>query len=273
VACGAITTTVISIATLEAPDRAELVDPLGTIRLSREVRPGSGRKGKEPRTRIVKELKAMDPEGANESEPQASERPEGGPERKRELPPAVHGPMAPPPPSARWPERLLTAWQWFYEWLSRPRVRLTVTGVILLLIGGLVMASSVWTLPLVIVGALMVVIAWIGSRLDGRFAVEWGEAGTQLEFRAMIRSAQPALPALPRTSVSSRTPARPPESAHPQVIDGEAHTVEIDVAELEALIAAVETTKTESAPDDAPGPATHTFRVARGGGRSSDARR
>ena len=217
----------------------------------------------------------MDPEGANESEPKASECLESGPENDTELPRDVHSPMAASPNSARWPDRLLTAWESFYEWLSRPRVRLTITGVILLLIGGLVMTSSVWTLPLVIVGALMVVIAWIGSRLDGRFAVEWGEAGTQLEFRAMIRSAQPTLPALTRASVSSHNRDRPPEpeSEYPQIIDGEAHTVEIDVAELEALIAAVETTKAESAQADASGQATRSFRVAHVGGRSSEARR
>jgi hypothetical protein len=144
-----------------------------------------------------------------------------------------------------------------YEWLSRPRVRLTITGVILLLSGGLLVNSSVWTLPLVIVGALMVVIAWIGPRLDGRFAVEWGETGTQLEFRARIRAAEPAQPALAKTSsnrnqlVRSPEPESEPEPEQAQIIDGEAHTVEIEVAELEALIAAVESKKAETAQADA----------------------
>jgi hypothetical protein len=130
----------------------------------------------------------------------------------------------------------------FYEWLSRPRVRLTVTGVILLLIGGLLMTSSVWTLPLVIAGALMVVVAWIGCRLDGRFVVEWGETGTKLEFRAMIRAAEPARPALTHPSSSAHPSVHTPEPEDAGIIHGEAHTVEIEVAELEALIAAVETT-------------------------------
>jgi hypothetical protein len=34
-------------------------------------------------------------------------------------------------------------------WLARPRVRLAMMGVVLLVIGGLVVTSSVWTLPLV----------------------------------------------------------------------------------------------------------------------------
>jgi hypothetical protein len=111
------------------------------------------------------------------------------------------------------------------EWLKQARVRLSLTGVLLLLIGGLLMTSSVWTLPLVIVGALMVAIAWIGHRLEGRFAVEWGQTGTQLAFRATIKAAQAGDAMVP---------------AAVQTIDGEAHTVELDLSELKALIAAVE---------------------------------
>ena len=73
----------------------------------------------------------------------------------------------------------------------RPRVRLTLTGALLLLVGGLIATNTVWTLPLVVVGALMVAVAWIGHRLEGRFAVEWGETGTQLAFKATIKAAQP----------------------------------------------------------------------------------
>lgn len=169
--------------------------------------------------------------------------------------------------SSRWPEGLLAVATAFWEWISRPAVRLTVTGVILLLIGGLVMTSSVWTLPLVIVGALMVVIAWIGHRLDGRFAIAWGETGTQLEFRARINAAEPARPALARTSSSSHrlAPGPEPASKDAEIVDGEAHTIEIDVAELKALIAVAETTEGKVAQTDAAVQATRNLRVARGG--------
>jgi hypothetical protein len=178
---------------------------------------------------------------------------------------------APPPAAAAtaspsWPDQALLVAAAFLEWLSRPRVRLAVIGVILLAIGGLFMASSVWTLPLVVVGALMVVIAWIGRRLDGRFALEWGETGTQLEFRAKIRAPQHAGP------VAARAPSGSPQRVHEaeaaperaQIIEGEAHTVEIDVAELEALIAAVENGSGEVSRADVSVPATRRFRVARG---------
>jgi hypothetical protein len=176
------------------------------------------------------------------------------------------GPKTPP-----WYEHVPALAESFYAWLSRPRVRLTVTGGILLLLGGLVLTNSVWTLPLVLVGALMVAVAWIGHRLEGRFAVEWGEGGTQLAFRARIRPAQGPSSALPRTSSSSQTPlgSGAPESEPEQIIEGEAHTIEIEVAELEALIAAAET---GAAGTDAP-PAAQNSRAATGVRSSTQAPR
>jgi hypothetical protein len=150
----------------------------------------------------------------------------------------------PQPTPSPWHDRLWEIAVPAGGWLARPRVRLTITGVILLLLGGVFVTSSVWTLPLVIVGALMVAIAWVGHRLDGRLAVEWGDTGTQLEFRAQIKPAEGAHPALPEASAtprqltSSSEPGPEPEDA--EVVEGEAHTVEIEVAELKALIAAAE---------------------------------
>ena len=77
-------------------------------------------------------------------------------------------PREPATESSSWPDQAWGAAAEFFEWLSQPRVRLAVTGVILLAIGGLFMTNSVWTLPLVGAGALMGGIAWIGRRLDGR---------------------------------------------------------------------------------------------------------
>jgi hypothetical protein len=140
------------------------------------------------------------------------------------------------------------------------------------LLGGLVLTNSVWTLPLVLVGALMVAVAWIGHRLEGRFVVEWGDGGTQLAFRARIGPAQVPPSALPRTSSSSQTPlgSEAPDREPQQIIEGEAHTIEIEVAELEALIAAAESGTAEpgAAGSDAP-PAAQRLRVAANGARSS----
>jgi hypothetical protein len=158
--------------------------------------------------------------------------------------PAAATPAAAASSGPHWTELLTTSASSLHAWLLRPRVRLTLTGALLLLVGGLIATNTVWTLPLVIVGALMVAVAWIGHRLEGRFAVEWGEAGTQLAFNATIKAPQPTsdMPALGPASSAGAKPARPvelPRTAD-DVIDGQAHTVEINVAELKALIAAAE---------------------------------
>jgi hypothetical protein len=155
----------------------------------------------------------------------------------------------------------------FAAWLMRPRVRLTLTGVLLLLVGGFIAPNTVWTLPLVIVGALMVAVAWIGHRLEGRFAVEWGEAGTQLAFNTTIKAPQPAAdaPALGAASQARPTPATAVSRAEltrtlDDVIEGEAHTVEINVRELKALIAAAEAAEAAEPmePAEAPAPRDST---------------
>jgi hypothetical protein len=160
-------------------------------------------------------------------------------------------PAADRPPALGWAQWLTATVSALYAWLMRPRVRVTVTGTLLLL-AGVIAGNTVWTLPLVIAGALMVAVAWIGRRLEGRFAVEWGEAGTQLAFRATIKTAQPTtdVPAL----ASGSTPAHRIELARgtDEVIEGEAHTVEINVAELKALIAAAEAAEAAQAPQPAP---------------------
>ena len=146
-----------------------------------------------------------------------------------------------------WHERLSEAAGWLRVQLRSPRTRLCLVGVILLLAGVLRITSSVWMLPLIVVGIVMVVIAWVGSRLDGRFAVEWGKGGTQVEFRAQIKPPPPVahpvrlspIPSAQAQQLRTPGPTRS-ELANSDVIEGEGHTVEIDVAELKTLIRAAE---------------------------------
>jgi hypothetical protein len=160
----------------------------------------------------------------------------------------------------------------------QPRVRLSLTGGLVLLTGGLLMTNSVWTLPLVVVGAVMIVIAWIGHRLEGRFAIEWGQGGTELAFRATVKPAQPGHATLTGAASAPHELARAGQPEREQTIDGEAHTVEIDVGELKALIAAVETAQAGGPAADGPvagGPVADAqrsdIRIRRvaGGGRPS----
>ncbi|HWE09386.1 MAG TPA: hypothetical protein VG325_08525, partial [Solirubrobacteraceae bacterium] len=143
-----------------------------------------------------------------------------------------------------WLSRLDAAGTRLGSSLARPPVRLAAAGVVLLFLAVVLLPSSVWTLPLVIAGVMMVLVAWIGSRLKGHFLIEWGESGTQLDFHAELTSARHLQPAASRGRAIAAVPA-PADSG---VIDGEAHTVEIDIGELKALIAAAEA-------DEAGGPA------------------
>ena len=143
-----------------------------------------------------------------------------------------------------WQARMTDFVAWLGGYLRSPRTRLGAVGVILLLIGVLWITNSVWTLPLIVAGIVMVVIAWVGSRLDGRFAVEWGSGGTQLEFRAQIKAPPPVAPKIrlsppPAQAQPLRRPSRAELDSN-DVIEGEGHTVEIDVAELKTLIRAAE---------------------------------
>ncbi|HWF72652.1 MAG TPA: hypothetical protein VG186_04860 [Solirubrobacteraceae bacterium] len=216
----------------------------------------------------------MSSEAKNGSpQPAANGSPAPAPEPKAAATPDATTANAASPRSTPWPDWLRHIAVSVCSWLSRPRVRLTVTGLILLLVGGVLVTSSVWTLPLVIAGALMVVIAWVGHRLDGRLAVEWGETGAQLEFRAQMRAPEHAHPTLAPAAPAPRalTSAAEPEPEDAEVVEGEAHTVEIEVAELKALIAAAESAEAEVAQAEATAHAARILRVAHGGGRSSDA--
>lgn len=163
-------------------------------------------------------------------------------------------PATPPPASADWPARLEAAAASFQSWLRRPRVRLCVVGLLLLSAGTLVVTSSMWTLPLVIGGALMVLVAWVGPRLDGQVALEWGAGGTRLRFRAEIKPS--AADTLAPSSAQDTATGSGLDDA--EIVEGEAHTVEIDVAELKALIAAAES----DVPADRDGVNVAAIRVA-----------
>ena len=180
--------------------------------------------------------------------------------------------MSPEPPkstaSSPWPARAEASAKLVQEWVTRPRVTLCIVGTVLVL-GGLLFTNSVWTMPLMILGAVMVLVAWIGHRLEGRFAVEWGKTGTELRVPSdgQAGPAGAGVVAASATGPQPRVAAAAPESEE-QVIEGEAHTVEVDVGELKALIAAVEAepsaVATEQQPQD-----IWIHRVVNGNGHDS----
>jgi hypothetical protein len=182
-------------------------------------------------------------------DPQGQSATAGGPQTDPSQPAAA--------PHIAWHARLSSVVGWLGGHLRSPRTRLCVIGILLLLASVVWITNSAWTLPLIVVGVVMVVIAWVGSRLDGRFAVEWGEGGTQLEFRAQIKPPPPVahpvrlspIPsAVPSAQLSQLRSQARSELDNGNVIEGEGHTVEIDVAELKTLIRAAEAR--EAAKDD-----------------------
>jgi hypothetical protein len=185
--------------------------------------------------------------------------------------PQPEAPTAPPRPeakrSSRLSEPLVGLLEQFGRWtaalLARPRARTIIVGAGLIALGLFVVTRSVWTFPILIVGIVMVVVAWVGSRLEGRFVIEWSEAGAGFEMRARFRAAPESPAALPAPAVTADSPggvsastttatkaagadasgAASPEAdgvEEPQTIDGEAHTIEINLAELRALVRAAE---------------------------------
>lgn len=162
--------------------------------------------------------------------------------------------VPPPPPPASSQERpselprhLAKASRLAGRQLLRPRVRVALLGAALILAAVLWVDGSLGTV-FTVVGIVMLLVAWLGSRMQGRFVVEWGENGTKLEFDAGLKPApEPPKPALnpARTSAPGLTAAATPQDA--DVIDGEAHTVEIDVEELRKLIAAAEAAEDQRA--------------------------
>lgn len=197
---------------------------------------------------------ASAPPSAGTTPPPAAASPPPGPATP---PPAGVSPQRAAEPSL-WPARLSVAAGATYRWVMQPRVRLALAGIIVALIGAGPASGSVWTLPLVIVGVIMLIVACIGRRLRGRFVIEWGESGAEIGFSASVTPApeRPAAPAVPvpatrASQLRAGSPAPAPPAPMPvddDVIEGEAHTVEIDVAELKALIAAAENAENGNGP-------------------------
>jgi hypothetical protein len=146
------------------------------------------------------------------------------------------GPPAEPRPS-QWPARRAAFGRASQRALSHARVRLTLLGLLLILLAAVVVTDSAWTAPLIVVGVLTLVVAWFGSRLDGRLVLEWGKSGATFELRAEVNPPEHPTQRVPSLAVARRLGTVPDDA---EVIEGSAHTVEIDVAELKALIALAE---------------------------------
>ncbi len=156
-----------------------------------------------------------------------------------------------------------SAWQALSE---HHGLRAALAGVALVIIGLLLGAESAVAVALIAVGVVMLVVGWAGRRLRGRLAIEFGPEGTTIELQAHVASPvrprppaiqPPETPAAPRIyALSRRDPATPAAAASPagattggdagqppdaEVIEGTGETIEMDVSQLKALLAAERT--------------------------------
>ena len=161
------------------------------------------------------------------------------PDQAAQSEPAAQRPAPPPtvPRTSPWPARSAAVARAAQRALARPRVQLTVLGCVLLLLAAFLVTGSAWTAPLAIAGILALVVAWFGSRLDGRLMLEWGESGVTFELKTDINA-----PEYPTQRVESLAIPRRLDvaSGGAIVVERSAATVEINIAELKALIALAE---------------------------------
>ena len=123
-------------------------------------------------------------------------------------------------------ERILAAgWG---ELRERRALRVTLAGIALVVFALYLGGGSALTVPLLVIGCVLVLAGLFGPRLSGRLVVEWGPQGTRIDFHTDVASAPPAEPVAAPTALE-----RP--AAAPQVIEARGETIEIEVAQLEAL--------------------------------------
>jgi len=146
------------------------------------------------------------------------------------------------------------AWRGLAE---RRGLRVALAGAVVLLVALQLGADSALSVPLLIVGLVMVVVGAMGPRLRGRFSLEFGPEGTSIEVQTHIAApgktaapvpALPIAPDRPRIALVHSAPAAPavaepataeePPPADAMVVEGHGETIEMDVEQLRALLAA-----------------------------------
>ncbi|MCW2954200.1 MAG: hypothetical protein JWQ48_3370, partial [Conexibacter sp.] len=147
---------------------------------------------------------SAEPEGPTPPVPSGAEA--AAPPVGAATPPAPEPAPVPREPRISHAERVASAaWQGLSE---RHGLRAGLAGVLLVVVGLLLGAQSAVAVSLLAVGVAMLVIGWAGSRLRGRFAIDFGPEGTSIELRAHVAS-----PVRPRAAT-----IEPPETeASPRI--------------------------------------------------------
>lgn len=117
--------------------------------------------------------------------------------------------------------------------IRSPRGMTTVSvGILVAVAGWFGERGSAWGVPMLLVGALLIAIGLIGSRLSGSFGVRWGEDGAYLELSGVIAppgERRPA-PKIPSTAADGELPTElPARLVPPTEVEGSAETIEFNV--------------------------------------------
>ncbi len=111
---------------------------------------------------------------------------------------------------------------------TRRGLRAALLGAFLVVLGAYLGGGSALTVPLFVVGLVLIFLGALGPRLSGRLHVEWGADGAKLDLHTEV--AAPGAAARAELSAGA--------TKEPKVIESTGETVEIELAELQALVEA-----------------------------------
>ncbi len=114
---------------------------------------------------------------------------------------------------------------------TRRGLRVGALGAALVVIAAVLGEASALTIPLIVLGAGMVVIGSLGPRLSGQMSLEWGASGARLNLQAGV-----AAPGSDAVEVAAPVAEVLVPGEAPRVIESTGETIEVEVGELEALL-------------------------------------
>lgn len=113
--------------------------------------------------------------------------------------------------------------------------RVAVIGVAFVIAGLQLGVDSAWTVPVFIIGAILICAGVLGTRLSGRLAIEWGAEGASFEMRAKVVAPEPTPNTIEDGQLSVRD-TRSVDSASDTVIESSGETIEIDLDQLREML-------------------------------------
>lgn len=113
--------------------------------------------------------------------------------------------------------------------------RVAVIGVVLVIVGLQLGNDSAWTVPVLVVGAVLILAGALGTRLSGKLAIEWGEDGASFEMRARVAPpTESAKEVEQRRLTALEAPAD--ERVEDAVIETTGETIEMDLVSLREML-------------------------------------